>query len=139
MAMAFPRQSSIRRSLELSSFSFPAVVAGIALVMLHHPQNREAGKISDSGPTGTPSVIEPKPTPYDGLEPGSPLAKPDITKGQSHSITVMSGHTLWRIAREIYGNGRDYTRILDANRATIARPELIFPGQHLVLPDKKAK
>lgn len=77
--------------------------------------------------------------PYNGVGPGSSLVKPDITKGQFHSITVLSGHTLWRIAREIYGNGRDYTRILDANRTTIAKPELIFPGQQLVLPDKKAE
>ena len=114
-------------------------MAGIWLLILYHPQNREVVKVFVSEPTGVPSVSAPKPMPYDGLGPGSSLAKPDITERQPHSITVISGHTLWRIAREIYGNGRDYTRIVEANRTTITKPELIFPGQQLVLPHKKAE
>ncbi len=57
--------------------------------------------------------------------------------GPPHAVTVQAGHTLWRIARETYGNGRDYPLIVNANRKIITKPELIYPGQHLVLPDKK--
>ena len=57
--------------------------------------------------------------------------------GQPHAVIVQAGHTLWRIARETYGNGHDYPLILDANRNIIAKPEMIFPGQLFVLPDKK--
>ena len=68
----------------------------------------------------------------------SPRA-PEITPNPSHAIIVQTGHTLWRIARETYGFGRDYPVIVNANRNAIARPELIHPGQQLVLPDMKAK
>ena len=68
---------------------------------------------------------------------GSPQA-PEITPSQPHAIIVQTGHTLWRIARETYGYGRDYPVIVNANRNAISKPELIHPGQQLVLPDKKA-
>ena len=67
----------------------------------------------------------------------SPQA-PEVAPSHPHAIIVQAGHTLWRIARETYGYGRDYPVIVDANRKTIANPELIHPGQQLVLPDKKA-
>ena len=73
-------------------------------------------------------------------EPATTLSRqaPAIAPSQPHAIIVQAGHTLWRIARETYGYGRDYPVIVDANRNTIAKPELIHPGQQLVLPDKKA-
>ena len=67
----------------------------------------------------------------------SPQA-PEVAPSHPHAIIVQAGHTLWGIARETYGYGRDYPVIVDANRNAIANPELIHPGQQLVLPDKKA-
>lgn len=54
------------------------------------------------------------------------------------AVEVQSGHSLWRIARRIYGRGIRYTVIYEANRGQIRDPDLIFPGQvFLVPPDKK--
>lgn len=58
-------------------------------------------------------------------------------KGSSY--TVKSGDTLWEIAEAVYGNGADWTKILQANLSNIGylpngRQALIVPGQTLVLP-----
>lgn len=60
----------------------------------------------------------------------------DISGG---SYTVQSGDTLWEIAEAKYGNGADWTKILDANASDIGylpngQQALIVPGQTLVLP-----
>jgi LysM repeat protein len=46
--------------------------------------------------------------------------------------TVDPGDTLWAIAEKVYGDGNQYQRIADANG--IANPDLIQPGQDLVIP-----
>ena len=46
--------------------------------------------------------------------------------------TVDPGDTLWAIAEKVYGDGNQYQRIADANG--IDNPDLIRPGQELVIP-----
>lgn len=50
-------------------------------------------------------------------------------------IVVQPGATLWGISFARYGNGARYAVIVEANRALIANPDLIFPGQVFVLPE----
>lgn len=50
------------------------------------------------------------------------------------TYTVVSGDSLWKIAKKYYGNGSQYTKIFDANRDKISNPSLIYPGQVLVIP-----
>ncbi len=47
---------------------------------------------------------------------------------------VERGDSLWRISRSIYGEGMRYTQIYDANSSQIRNPDLIYPGQVLVVP-----
>lgn len=49
-------------------------------------------------------------------------------------IVVRSGNSLWRIARQSYGNGGRYAVIYGANRDRIGDPNLIYPGQVFTLP-----
>jgi nucleoid-associated protein YgaU len=49
-------------------------------------------------------------------------------------LVVQPGNTLWRIARRAYGEGLLFTEIYHANRSEIADPNLIYPGQIVVLP-----
>nr|WP_280986387.1 LysM peptidoglycan-binding domain-containing protein [Hansschlegelia zhihuaiae] len=51
---------------------------------------------------------------------------------------VKRGDSLWRISRTTYGQGRRYTVIFTANDDQIRNPNLIYPGQVLVLPADKA-
>ena len=47
---------------------------------------------------------------------------------------IQKGDSLWKIAKEFYGNGSDYTKIFDANKEVIKDADLIFPGQKIRIP-----
>lgn len=47
---------------------------------------------------------------------------------------VQLGDTLWAIAKKYYGNGAQYTKIVNANKDKIKNPNLIYPGQKLTIP-----
>lgn len=58
---------------------------------------------------------------------------------QGASYTVKSGDTLWEIAEGAYGDGTQWTKILEANKGDVGflvngQQALIIPGQVLVLP-----
>lgn len=53
-------------------------------------------------------------------------------------VTVVRGHSLWRIAKRYYGTGYAYTTIYRANKDHIRDPDLIYPGQVFTLPDRNA-
>jgi nucleoid-associated protein YgaU len=54
--------------------------------------------------------------------------------GGQRTYTVVSGDNLTAIARQFYGDGNQWHRIYDANRDKISDPNLIHPGQELVIP-----
>ena len=49
-------------------------------------------------------------------------------------VLVKTGNSLWRIARESYGAGTQYTVIYEAKRDQIRDPDLIYPGQVFFVP-----
>ena len=49
-------------------------------------------------------------------------------------VTVQPGFTLWRIARENYGDGILYVKVFEANKDQIRNPDLIYPGQIFTVP-----
>ena len=49
-------------------------------------------------------------------------------------VTVKSGDTLSKIAKEAYGNANDYMRIFEANKPMLSNPDKIYPGQVLRIP-----
>ena len=54
--------------------------------------------------------------------------------GGSACYVVVPGDSLWRIAARYYGSGYRWELIYQANRDVIRNPNLIYPGQKLVLP-----
>jgi len=48
--------------------------------------------------------------------------------------TVKKGDYLSKIAKEVYGNANKYNIIFEANRPMLKDPNLIYPGQVLVIP-----
>jgi nucleoid-associated protein YgaU len=48
--------------------------------------------------------------------------------------TVKKGDYLSKIAREVYGNANKYNIIFEANKPMLKDPNLIYPGQVLVIP-----
>jgi nucleoid-associated protein YgaU len=49
---------------------------------------------------------------------------------------VSRGDSLWALSRLAYGDGARYAVIFNANREKIHNPNLIYPGQTVVLPQK---
>lgn len=50
------------------------------------------------------------------------------------SYTVVSGDSLWKIAKQLLGNGNRWQELYDLNRDKISNPNLIHPGQVLTIP-----
>lgn len=57
---------------------------------------------------------------------------------QPKTYTVVKGDCLWMIARKFYGDGAQYKKIAEANRAVIephhGGPNMIWPGDVLEIP-----
>jgi len=54
---------------------------------------------------------------------------------QEKVYTVKPGDSLFKIAKQVYGNGSKYNLIHEANKNVIGKnPNLIYPGQKLVIP-----
>ena len=49
--------------------------------------------------------------------------------------TVKSGESLSKIAKHYYGDAMKYKQIFEANRNILKNPDLIHPGQDLVIPN----
>lgn len=124
-----------------------AVLAGRAPLRLTVPAApAPAGQVPGAGAAATPVVLASKPTASaHGVLPSStsrahpPYRPPYRTarwRNAEPLLAVRPGQSLWRIARLHYGKGEDYPTIYQANRAEIANPNLIFPGQTFALPPK---
>jgi nucleoid-associated protein YgaU len=64
---------------------------------------------------------------------GSP---PAVDAPKMATAVVSRGDSLWRISRVTYGTGVRYAIIYQANRHQIRKPNLIYPGQIFMLPQK---
>lgn len=62
-------------------------------------------------------------------------ASPEALARSGDNVVVQPGNTLWRIARNIYGEGLRYTVIYEANDDQIRDPDLIYPGQVFDVPE----
>ena len=76
-----------------------------------------------------PASAEPSSTP----SPADPVVQSVQTK------RVATGHTLWALSKSYYGDPTRYPAIVEANRAQIHNPNVIFPGQVFVVPKSDAK
>ena len=52
---------------------------------------------------------------------------------------VVRGDTLWGISRTFYGDGTRFPLIFGANTNQIRNPNLIYPGENLIVPKSPAK
>jgi nucleoid-associated protein YgaU len=63
-----------------------------------------------------------------------PVAPPEPEK---QFYTVKKGDYLSKIAKEVYGDAKKYPIIFEANKPMLKDPDLIYPGQVLVIPPIK--
>jgi nucleoid-associated protein YgaU len=72
-------------------------------------------------------------------EPSSPPSPADPVIQSVQTKRVVTGHTLWALSKSYYGDPTRYPAIVEANRAQIHNPNVIFPGQVFVVPKSDAK
>ena len=72
-------------------------------------------------------------------EPSSTSSPADPVIESVQTKRVVTGHTLWALSKSYYGDPTRYPAIVEANRAQIHNPNVIFPGQVFVVPKSDAK
>lgn len=77
----------------------------------------------------------PEPAPAAPPEPAEAAEGATAQAIGGRSYTVQPGDTLWKISKEMYGEGSKYMKIFEANKDKLENPDKIFPGQELVIPD----
>lgn len=65
---------------------------------------------------------------------GMSIADGSQVGGDDEFYIIEKGDTLWKIAEKAYGNGAQYTKIVEVNKEVIKNPDLIFPGQKIRIP-----
>jgi nucleoid-associated protein YgaU len=48
--------------------------------------------------------------------------------------TIQSGDSLSKIAKQFYGDAKDWDKIYQANKDKIKDPNMIYPGQKIIIP-----
>ncbi len=57
-----------------------------------------------------------------------------VEEPQAQFHTVVSGDSLSKIAKQVYGDAMKYPIIFEANKPMLKSPDLIYPGQVLRIP-----
>ncbi len=89
-------------------------------------------EVSQSGEVISETTTPFKPESREELERQTAKA---VQQDDIFVVVVQPGFTLWRIARENYGEGNLYPVVFAANRDKISDPDLIYPGQIFTVPD----
>ena len=72
---------------------------------------------------------------FSNVQGGSSSTAPPTAPSPGRTYTVKKGDSLWKIAKQLYGDGSSWSRIHDANRDVIKNPDLIQPGWVLRIPE----
>jgi len=99
------------------------------------------------GSVGTPTIVTGQVDPWGtnvaisvedtdaGAQEGKRIDCTFASDGEKACVVVVRpGNSLWRIARQTYGTGFQFTVIYEANRMQIKDADLIYPGQVFKLP-----
>lgn len=88
-------------------------------------------------PKGPSKVMARAPAAATAVASASPAEVFNTAPAEAVGSRVISrGDSLWTLSRLAYGDGARYAVIFNANRGKIHNPNLIYPGQTLVLPQK---
>jgi nucleoid-associated protein YgaU len=91
---------------------------------------------SGTGKMQESADLKPAPAIHASSAPDEGASSPGLG-GAISSKVVSRGDSLWRISHITYGDGSQYAFLYRANRERIRNPNLIYPGQTLVLPLKR--
>ncbi len=68
-------------------------------------------------------------------------AKPAMQNAdpKQETYTVVAGDSLWKIAEKVYGNGKKWNAIYEANRKVLPKPDALKTGMKLIIPPLDGK
>ncbi len=99
-----------------------------------------SAKVAEVQPA-PPVAVAVVPAPKAELVPDAPVAVAEPVPAvaaavapQPTKIVIQPGNNLWTISRNLYGLGKNYTVIYEANKDQIRNPRLIYPGQIITAP-----
>ena len=58
-----------------------------------------------------------------------------VAEPKLKTYTIQSGDSLSKIAKEVYGDYKKWEALFEANREVIKDPDLIYPGQIILIPE----
>jgi nucleoid-associated protein YgaU len=101
-----------------------------------------ASQVAAAEPVTRAVTIEKTPEPAPAVAATEPVAAPVaevaaapvVVEEGPKKLVIQPGNSLWKLSREVYGKGRMYTIIYEANRDQLKNPNKIFPGQILTAP-----
>ena len=67
---------------------------------------------------------------FDDVKGGGSSTAPEAQR----TYTVQKGDSLSKIAKQVYGDAKQWRKIAEANKDKIKNPDLIQPGWVLVIP-----
>jgi nucleoid-associated protein YgaU len=85
-------------------------------------------KPAEQKPANTPRQQQPNQT------TSSQSSAASGQRATQREYVIKPGDSLSKIAKQVYGNAADWQKIYQANRSTIKDPDLIHPGQKIILP-----
>jgi nucleoid-associated protein YgaU len=84
-------------------------------------------------PTAQPQPAPPVTNTSSTSNKATPQSTP-ATAAQPKMYTIKSGDSLSKIAKQFYGDANQWSKIHKANLDKIKDPNLIHPGQEIVIP-----
>lgn len=103
---------------------------------IESPFKREEAVRAAQAATPMPKLV---PAPTASVSPVNVAEAVKPTAPQASQITIQPGDNLWVISRNVYGYGRQYTVLYEANKQIIKTPRMIFPGQIITAPVAQAR
>jgi nucleoid-associated protein YgaU len=71
-----------------------------------------------------------------GVERVNDMLTVDKSAPEAQYYTVVSGDSLSKISKQVYGDANQYQKIFEANKPMLTHPDKIYPGQKLRIPPK---
>jgi 5'-nucleotidase / UDP-sugar diphosphatase len=94
------------------------------------PVVQSAARPAPTPAPATRSAAAPAPVPKAAQPAAQPVQQQPSAAGRTY--TIKPGDNLWNIAKEVYGDGTKYQRIIDANPGI--NPDNMKPGTKIVIP-----
>jgi nucleoid-associated protein YgaU len=118
--------------IELPFLREDAATVAAAQVAVAEPAVVPAPAVAAPEAPAVAATVEPVAEPAQQV--AAAPAQPVVVEEEIKKLVIQPGNSLWKLSREVYGKGRMYTIIYEANRDQLKNPNKIFPGQILTAP-----